>query len=78
MPSELRNAESVAQLAKIACTTYFDMFGSGGYCLLARDELAHRFSNWTIKHSEFRDFDMPGGRVKSFVTLIAQKAEDRL
>ena len=55
-------------------TSYFDMFGTGSYCLLRRDELASRFAGWSIMHSEFEDFDMPDGRVKSFVTLIARKA----
>lgn len=54
-------------------TTYLDMFQPDHYCLLARDELERRFTGWTIIHSEFRDFDAPDGRIKSFVTLIAQK-----
>lgn len=59
-------------------TTYFDMFGSDTYCLFAPDELARRFDGWTVMHSEFGDFDKPGGRKKSFATLIARKAEDCL
>lgn len=58
-------------------TTYFDMFGTDTYCLFARDELSRHFAGWTIMHSEFGDFDKPGGRKKSFATLIARKAEDR-
>lgn len=54
-------------------TTYLDMFQPGNYCLLARDELDRRFADWTTIHSEFHDFDAPDGRIKSFVTLIAQK-----
>ena len=54
-------------------TTYLDMFQPESYCLFPRTELERRFSNWNIIHSEFREFDAPGQRIKSFVTLIAQK-----
>ena len=54
-------------------TTYLDMFQPDHYCLLPRTELERRFAGWNIIHSEFRDFDAPGQRIKSFVTLIAQK-----
>jgi tellurite methyltransferase len=56
-------------------TTYLDMFEPGHYCLFARNELASRFAGWEIMHSEFRDFDAPDRRIKSFVTLIARKPE---
>ncbi len=56
-------------------TTYLDMFQPGHYCLFARDEMASRFADWDIIHSEFRDFDAPDQRIKSFVTLIARKPE---
>lgn len=54
-------------------TTYLDMFQPGHYCLFARNEMASRFAGWDIIHSEFRDFDAPDQRMKSFVTLIARK-----
>jgi tellurite methyltransferase len=54
-------------------TTYLDMFQPDQYCLLARDDLASRFAGWEILHSEFRDFDAPEQRIKSFVTLAARK-----
>ncbi len=54
-------------------TTYLDMFGSGEHYLFARDEMAEHFGGWDILHAEFRDFDAPNGRIKSFVTLIARK-----
>ena len=54
-------------------TTYLDMFQADHYCLLPRTEMERRFAGWNIIHSEFRDFDAPGQRIKSFVTLIAQK-----
>jgi tellurite methyltransferase len=54
-------------------TTYLDILQPDSHCLFPREEMARRFSGWDILHSEFRDFDAPGQRTKSFVTLIAQK-----
>ena len=54
-------------------TTYLDMLQPGGYCLFLRSEMTSRFADWDIIHSEFREFDAAGGRIKSFVTVIAQK-----
>jgi tellurite methyltransferase len=54
-------------------TTWLDMFGTADCCLFARNELASRFAGWEILHSEFRDFEVPGPTIKSFVTLIARK-----
>jgi tellurite methyltransferase len=54
-------------------TTWLDMFEPGSYCLFSRNELESRFAGWNILHSEFRDFDVPDRRIKSFVTLIARK-----
>lgn len=54
-------------------TTYLDMFQPGQYCLFARNEMASRFADWNVVHSEFRDFDAPDQRIKAFVTLIASK-----
>ena len=54
-------------------TTYMEMFERECHCLFSRTELEQRFVGWNILHSEFRDFDAPDHRVKSFVTLIAQK-----
>ena len=54
-------------------TTYLDMFDAGGHCLLHREELERRFARWTILASEFSDYPAPGGRIKSFATLIARK-----
>ena len=58
-------------------TTWLDVFGTDSYCLFARGEMENRFSGWKIIQSEFRDFDAPGGRNKSFATIIAQKPERR-
>jgi len=54
-------------------TTFLDMFEPGHYCLFPRDEMASRFAGWEIMHSEFRNFEAPSRRIKSFVTLIARK-----
>lgn len=54
-------------------TNYFDIFQPGSYCLLPRDELRQRFSDWEILHLDYRDFEAPGQTIKSFVTLIARK-----
>lgn len=54
-------------------TTYLDMFDAGGHCLFSRNEMQSRFAGWSILHSEFSNFDAPGGRNKAFVTVIAQK-----
>lgn len=54
-------------------TTWLDMFGTENCCLFARGELADRFAGWEILQSEFRDFDAPEQKLKSFVTLIARK-----
>jgi tellurite methyltransferase len=56
-------------------TTYLDMFEPGHYCLFPRDEMTRRFAGWEIMHSEFRDFEAPSRRIKSFVTLVARKPE---
>jgi len=54
-------------------TTYSEIFQPGSHCLLARDELRQRFSDWEILHIEYRDFEAPGQTIKSFVTIIARK-----
>lgn len=54
-------------------TTYLDMFDRRGHCLFAREEMRRRFAGWSMLHYEYQDFDAPNGRVKSFVTVIAQK-----
>jgi tellurite methyltransferase len=54
-------------------TTYMDMFDDGGHCLFERGELAGRFARWELLHASFEDFAAPGGRRKSFATVIARK-----
>lgn len=54
-------------------TTYFDMFDDKGYCLFARDELRKQFAGWNVLSCDYQDFPAPKNRLKSFVTIIAQK-----
>lgn len=54
-------------------TNYLDMFQADNYCLFAREEMHRRFTGWHILAAEYRDFDAPEQRTKSFVTLIARK-----
>lgn len=54
-------------------TTWLDMFQPDTCCLFSRSEVENRFAGWNIIQSEFRNFDAPGGRIKAFITLIAQK-----
>ena len=54
-------------------TTYLDMFDPQGHCLFARDEMRRRFAGWNMLRYEHEDFGAPNGRIKSFVTAIAQK-----
>jgi tellurite methyltransferase len=54
-------------------TTYLDMFDPRGHCLFAREEMRRRFAGWNLLRYDCQDFDAPNGRIKSFVTVIAQK-----
>jgi len=54
-------------------TTYLEMFDAKSHCLFSRDEMESRFAGWDILHSEFRDFEAPGGTNKAFATVIARK-----
>lgn|SRR3990167_131997 len=54
-------------------TTYLDMFDVHGHCLFTRGEMLGRFAGWNVLSHEYRNFEAPTRRIKSFVTLIAQK-----
>jgi tellurite methyltransferase len=54
-------------------TSYLDMFDPAGHCLFSRSEMETRFAGWNILHSEFSDFEAPGGKNKAFATIIARK-----
>lgn len=54
-------------------TTYLDMFDRESHCLFSSLEMEARFADWNIIHSEFSDFEAPGGKNKAFATVIARK-----
>ena len=54
-------------------TTYMGMFTPDGYYLFGREELAERFSGWSVDLNQFDNFPALGGTVKSFATIIARK-----
>ncbi|HZS51449.1 MAG TPA: class I SAM-dependent methyltransferase [Bryobacterales bacterium] len=53
-------------------TTYMDMFTPGEYCLFRREELAERFSDWTIEAARYDEFPAPGETLKVFATVITR------
>ncbi len=73
LQDRVRRGGIIAINTLIEGTNWLDMFGTENCCLFARDELPGRFTGWEILHSEFRDFEVPEQRIKSFITLIARK-----
>ena len=73
LQSRVRAGGTAVVNVLIEGTTYFDMFDEQGYCLFARDELRKQFASWNVLSCEYQDFTAPMNRVKSFVTIIAQK-----
>ncbi|HJV01571.1 MAG TPA: methyltransferase domain-containing protein [Burkholderiaceae bacterium] len=55
-------------------TTYMDMFSPEGHCLFKQGELLAQFDGWRILAHEQHSFPAPGGTVKAFDTVIAQRA----
>lgn len=55
-------------------TTYMDMFSPEGHCLFAPGELLAQFEGWRILAHEQRSFPAPGGTLKAFDTVMAQRA----
>jgi tellurite methyltransferase len=54
-------------------TTYLDMFDADAYCLFGSDELKCSFVDWDTVLHELSDFQVDGGRVKRFATIIARR-----
>ncbi|HET9580560.1 MAG TPA: class I SAM-dependent methyltransferase [Usitatibacter sp.] len=54
-------------------TTYLDMFGHAEYCLFAAGEVTQAFEGWRLIATGTEEFPAPGGTVKRFETVIAQK-----
>jgi len=55
-------------------TTYLDMFEPNHYYLFGRTELQEKFADWNVLLSQYREFEAPGGKLKSFVTLVARQS----
>jgi tellurite methyltransferase len=73
LQSRIRPGGTAVVNVLIEGTTYFDMFDEQGYCLFARDELRKQFAGWNVLSCDYHDFPAPKNRLKSFVTIIAQK-----
>ncbi|MBA5639710.1 methyltransferase domain-containing protein [Duganella sp. LX20W] len=54
-------------------TTYMGMFSPEGHCLFKPGELLGQFDGWRILVHEQHSFPAPGGTVKAFDTVIAQR-----
>jgi tellurite methyltransferase len=55
-------------------TTFLGMFDPQHYCLFPPRELAQTFGDWAVLLDRSDEFAAPGGTVKRFATLIAQRA----
>jgi tellurite methyltransferase len=54
-------------------TTYTEMFDPAGYCLFPPSELETSFADWQMLVARADDFPAPGGKIKRFATVIAQR-----
>ncbi len=54
-------------------TTFMDMFDPDDHYLFGRDELDRRFTDWIVLTSRSQSFPAPGGTLKVFSTMIAEK-----
>ncbi len=54
-------------------TTWSEPFEPGRACLLPEGEVERQFAGWTILHARREEFPAPGGTLKRFDTVIAQK-----
>jgi len=54
-------------------TTWLEPFAGQPYCLLGRDELAERFAGWRVLECRHDSYAGPGGTLKEFVTLAAER-----
>ena len=59
--------------ALIEGTTYLEMFDPRGYCLFTVQEIADAFAGWHTLDDRIEDFPAPGGTIKRFRTLIAER-----
>jgi tellurite methyltransferase len=77
LQSHLREGGFAIINVMIEGTTYLDMCAPGEHCLFRRTALEEAFTSWGFRHSTFREFAMPDGRIKAFTTLVAQKPVSR-
>lgn len=54
-------------------TTYLEMFDPGGHCLFSSQSIADAFADWRILDDRMEDFPAPGGTIKRFRTVIAER-----
>jgi tellurite methyltransferase len=54
-------------------TTWLEAFAGRPCCLFGRDELAERFAGWCILECRHDSYAAPGGTIKEFVTLAAER-----
>lgn len=54
-------------------TTWMDPFEPGHYCLLSEGALERAFGGWEILLARREEFPAPGGKLKRFDTVVAQR-----
>jgi len=54
-------------------TAYMEMFDPQGYCLFPPGELVATFADWKVLLASVDEFPAPGGTLKRFATVIAQR-----
>lgn len=54
-------------------TTWMDPFEPGRFCLLAEGALERSFAGWSILLARREEFPAPGGKLKRFDTVVAQR-----
>lgn len=54
-------------------TSFLGMFDPSAYCLFGPDEVAGHFAQWKVRLCEEQDFAAPGGTIKRFSTVIAER-----
>lgn len=54
-------------------TTFFEMFDPRGYCLFPPQSIADAFARWRVLDDRVEDFPAPGGTIKRFRTMIAER-----
>ncbi len=71
--SQVRPGGIVAVNVLVEGTTYLDMFGPEGHCLLDPNALLQRVDGWDLLLDRHDEFPAPGNTVKAFSTVIARR-----